>query len=78
MPFRHHIVEEIASAVADTDLSGSSNLSPQTFNTTTSTAPSILVEPSSPTETTRADESQNVAQRRSTPQEFKRYKKLGL
>ena len=70
--FRHHIVEEIASAVADTDLTGS-NLSPQTFNTTTSTAPSILVEPSSPTETTQqGNESQNITKRKSTPREFKR------
>ena len=78
MLFRHHIVEEIASAVADTtDLSGS-NLSPQSFNTTTSTAPSISVEPPSPTEAIRTDESQNVAQRRSAPQEFKRYNETGL
>ena len=70
--FRHHIVEEIASAVADTDLSGS-NLSPRTFNTTTSTAPSILVEPSSPTKTTQqASESQNVTTQKSTRREFKR------
>lgn len=43
--FRHHIVKEIASAVADTDLS-SSNLSPRTFNATmtssnTPTSPTV-------------------------------------
>ena len=69
--FRHHIVEEIASAVADTDLSGS-NLSPRTFNTTASTTPSISVEPSSPTEP-REDESQSLPKQGVTPQESKRY-----
>lgn len=68
---RHHIVEEIASAVADTDLSYS-NLSPQTFDTTTSTAPSTALEPSSPTEKTEAEGIRDVSKRRS-PQEVKRY-----
>ena len=69
--FRHHIVKEIARAVADTDLSGS-NLLPRTFNTTASTTPSISVEPSSPTEP-REDESENLPKQGVTPQESKRY-----
>lgn len=72
--FRHHIVEEIASAVADTDLS-CSNLSPQTFSTTTSTAPSISIEPPSPTETTPSKESNHdVARPNSTSHQYKRYR----
>lgn len=68
---RHHIVEEIASAVADTDLSNS-NLSPQTFDTTTSTAPSTSLEPASPTEKTEAEGVRDFA-KRGSPQEVKRY-----
>ncbi|XP_028403221.1 autophagy-related protein 13-like [Dendronephthya gigantea] len=65
--FRHHIVEEIASAVADTDLSNSS-LSPRTFNT----APSIAIEPASPIETTPSNHTEHVSERSSSaPQEFK-------
>lgn len=68
---RHHIVEEIASAVADTDLSNS-NLSPQTFDTATSTAPSTALEPSSPTEKIEAEGIRDVS-KRGSPQEVKRY-----
>lgn len=71
---RHHIVEEIASAVADTDLSGS-NLTPRTFNTTASATPSISVEPSSPTEP-REGESQTLPKQGVTPEESKRYSEL--
>ena len=61
-------MEEIASAVADTDLSNS-NLSPRTFNT----AASIAIEPTSPIEATPANESELFGQKSSAPQEFKRY-----